>query len=320
MSSIPVSSRRIFSHVESTCIHQVFEQTRRLVRTVKVTAIKENENTNARPSKMATRTKPGALAFGTSLTVAPAGGVSRPTAASKAKASIADSKAELPAGKRKREALGEVSVAGNKPVAGAIKGKQKEAFDGVVIKPRPLTSRPPLKTVTGRPTSQVIRETTRDVKVAVVTEKDHAMVVDPVPIPSLTTRRSNLPSDSAAPRKTVGHRRTSSRLAATPLKELEAELDEEEEPLHKKRRTSSIPPEEPEVPEMTEEELYQARVQAEIEAFANEAEADPETSAWDDLDAEDADDPLMVSEYVQDIVKYMKQLEVRPIVSFLVLF
>ena len=31
---------------------------------------------------------------------------------------------------------------------------------------------------------------------------------------------------------------------------------------------------------------------------------------WDDLDAEDIDDPLMVAEYVQDIVKYMRQLEV----------
>ena len=32
---------------------------------------------------------------------------------------------------------------------------------------------------------------------------------------------------------------------------------------------------------------------------------------WDDLDAEDAEDPLMVSEYVNEIFAYMRQLEVR---------
>jgi hypothetical protein len=31
---------------------------------------------------------------------------------------------------------------------------------------------------------------------------------------------------------------------------------------------------------------------------------------WVDLDAGDADDPLMASEYVVDIVKYMGELEV----------
>ena len=31
---------------------------------------------------------------------------------------------------------------------------------------------------------------------------------------------------------------------------------------------------------------------------------------WEDLDAEDADDPLMVAEYVNEIFDYMKELEV----------
>ena len=31
---------------------------------------------------------------------------------------------------------------------------------------------------------------------------------------------------------------------------------------------------------------------------------------WDDLDAEDEDDPLMVSEYVVDIFNYLKKVEV----------
>lgn len=32
---------------------------------------------------------------------------------------------------------------------------------------------------------------------------------------------------------------------------------------------------------------------------------------WEDLDAEDHDDPLMVTEYVEEIFNYMRKLEVR---------
>jgi len=46
-----------------------------------------------------------------------------------------------------------------------------------------------------------------------------------------------------------------------------------------------------------------------MEAFAELPEADPETSPWDDLDAVDINDPLMVSEYVQDIFQYLKHIE-----------
>jgi hypothetical protein len=36
----------------------------------------------------------------------------------------------------------------------------------------------------------------------------------------------------------------------------------------------------------------------------------PAERDWDDLDAEDAGDPLMVSEYVVEIFEYMRHLEV----------
>lgn len=36
------------------------------------------------------------------------------------------------------------------------------------------------------------------------------------------------------------------------------------------------------------------------------------STRWDDLDAEDMDDPLMVAEYVAEIFNYMKELEVSP--------
>jgi len=63
---------------------------------------------------------------------------------------------------------------------------------------------------------------------------------------------------------------------------------------------------------MFEEELRKNSAgAADLEAFANEErEVDPEGDEWDNLDAEDADDPLMVSEYVVEIFKYMKEVEV----------
>ena len=65
--------------------------------------------------------------------------------------------------------------------------------------------------------------------------------------------------------------------------------------------------------QMFEEELQQNSDvgAADLEVFADEEhEADPEGDEWDDLDAEDADDLLMVSEYVVEIFKYMKEMEV----------
>ena len=48
---------------------------------------------------------------------------------------------------------------------------------------------------------------------------------------------------------------------------------------------------------------------ADLEVLADEEhEADPEGDEWDDLDAEDAD--VMVNEYVAEIFKYMKEMEV----------
>ena len=75
------------------------------------------------------------------------------------------------------------------------------------------------------------------------------------------------------------------------------ELDDEDDiRAYKKRRTSSEAP----------EDDFLAEQQVELEPV----EADPNGDQWVDLDAEDADDPLMVSEYVIDIFNYLKQVEV----------
>lgn len=301
-------------------------QTRRATRTTRATAVKENENANARPSRISTRTKPLAPASTTTgVAGAPTGGVTRATAASRAKtsAAAADTKADIFAGKRKREALGEVAVAGNKPVGAAAKGKEKETFDGVVLKQRGVSVRQPLRTVVAgsRQTAAVVKKApVKEVKeeqdIIVVPDED-AMIVDPPPqvtFPSLTVRKSNLlrESHTTAARRSEAHRRVSSQLHSRHQGEDDLEDDQ---PAHKKRRTSSVPPEEDpqaleEARAQAEEDEHNARLAAEMAAFAEEEEVDPEDSAWDDLDADDNDDPLMVSEYVQDIFQYLKEVEV----------
>lgn len=79
-----------------------------------------------------------------------------------------------------------------------------------------------------------------------------------------------------------------------------------EEPVMKKRRTSSEAPEEARL-DAIEEESDAPVENAEPSTFATQS---AELHDWDDLDREDDDDPLMVSEYVVDIFNYLKFLEV----------
>lgn len=236
------------------------------------------------------------------------------TAASKAKAS--DSKTTDPAaGKRKREALGEVTslVTNNKGKGKAVVGKDgavKEKFDGVVIKTRATTitstataTRQPLKPASGA--SRKVTRTVTNVKpeqalddVVEVHDED-AMAVDDQPAAATTLRR-------------ISTRKSTHSVASSHrVKPQEDEDDGEEAHVSKKRRTSSEAPFSP--AKVFEEELRQSSEAnaADLEAFADgELEADPEGDQWDDLDAEDADDPLMVSEYVVEIFNYMKEVEV----------
>ena len=205
--------------------------------------------------------------------------------------------------------MGEVTVANNKPVGLAGKGKEKETFDGVVIQAKDVATRAPLRTVAA----------TRQVSGAVVKKQDeNAMAVDPPAqvLPSITVRRSSLVKEGhgiTSCRSHVPYR--TSRHELMPEQQPDDDF-ERDQPAHKKRRTSSVPPEEdPLILEhacsQAEEEDNLARITAEMEAFAAMPEADPESSPWDDLDADDTNDPLMVSEYVQDIFQYLKHVEVR---------
>ena len=61
----------------------------------------------------------------------------------------------------------------------------------------------------------------------------------------------------------------------------------------------------PNVDALHEEEVENAIVPQE------QLKADPFGNQWDDPDAEDAGDPLMVSEYIVEVFDHLKEVEVR---------
>ena len=310
-------------------------QTRRVTRTTRTTVVKD-ENANAR-SRIVTRSKPPSSsnantqsALSTRLTA--------PTLSTRPKPVVAkDSQQDDAAqGKRKRSTLGEVTV--NKPksrVTTVDKGKGKEdaatapvpptKFAGVVMK-----SKLPTTTATV-PASRHVRKpsapdpapkrTTRSAATTnhVVNGKPalhvDAMVIDP-------------PDLHVPPHRVNGHSRKPSSLAAAtrrnpPIQE-ERERDEmeaESNRVFKKRRTSSDAPEQPdeEAKEEVEVEdqvrdIAERELQKHLHDIEREVEADPNGAEWEDLDAEDVDDPMMVSEYVNEIFEYLKIVEVRALI------
>lgn len=231
------------------------------------------------------------------------------TAASKAKA--ADAKADTAAGKRKREALVEVTslVTNNKGKGKAVSGKEKDAghptkekFDGVVIKTIKATTTTTTLRSSAKPISSSKRPAPKVVVEVPVLEDvvevpdEHAMAIDEH---HTTNRRVSARNAGVASRRAVA----------------EVEEDEEEASrVTKKARPSSEAP--PSPAQIFQEQLHQVSDanSADFHAINEEdpeAEADPEGEDWTDLDAEDADDPLMVSEYVVEIFQYMKEIEVR---------
>lgn len=289
--------------------------TRRAVRVTRSAAQKDNENANARPSRIATRSKPPSGA-GPAPAASGIGGVNRATAASRAKViATSDVKSDPTAVKRKREALGEVAI-NNKPKVVATKGKEKEnakePFEGVAVKTKLAITRQPLRTVgtkqtSKQPTAQVIKKEKEEPPLQVKGKAFHvqdedAMAVDPPVIPSLIKRGSIAAKDIRQPIRRASSIRENQAKMQHPV----AVDDAEDHRDIKRRRTS---PEVPNDPRAAEEAALAARITAELESYADELEADPENSPWDDLDADDVDDPLMVSEYVVEIFKYLRQYE-----------
>ncbi|KAF9819395.1 hypothetical protein IEO21_02138 [Rhodonia placenta] len=316
--------------------------TRRVTRATRTTILRDKEN-STRNRTTTTRAKPPSTA--NAVENARPTGIARATtstAATRAK-SVAPpvSRVDPAPQKRKREALGEVpkppenkaaKPANAGPGPSAVKGKDrvkdlKEKFEGVVLKKATTTttttattaSRRPLRTVGGTvavPNSST-RRITRSSAVTQqqpqpqaqleqvkeeeeVPESDHAMVVDLepiVPVPSPKRFTAARRSAATAHQPVVRDSRTPRRSIPRPVI-VRHEDDEETRRVFKKRRTSSDLPDEAAAAEVEE-----------VVGFAGTPEADPEGPDWDDLDAGDADDPLMVSEYVVEIFDYLKEVE-----------
>ncbi|KAJ7325389.1 hypothetical protein DFH08DRAFT_343387 [Mycena albidolilacea] len=87
---------------------------------------------------------------------------------------------------------------------------------------------------------------------------------------------------------------------------VDLDADEEEAPHAKRQRTSSVGP---------EDVLSEAEIAAELAPQTDDDEdvayldAEPDSAEWEDLDAADWDDPMMASEYVADIQRYLKEVE-----------
>ncbi|KIK70148.1 hypothetical protein GYMLUDRAFT_187778 [Collybiopsis luxurians FD-317 M1] len=272
---------------------------RRTTRATKV--IKDNENANAKPSRMATR----ARAQGSS-TLAENVRVTATTASSRAK--TVETGNEKTAGKRKREILGEVTEpnSGKPKAIASAKGKGKEKA-GSIDKPGPAgsskskatskTIRAPLREVGGTaPTQKPLRTKTvagdRQVLKPIKedADKDEMMVDEPQPAVFKV-----LPQIS---------------------QQVPAEDDLDREPVFKKRITEheadrqlALRPTPAQPTTVDESQLDEERIATEL-SNVNE-EDDDALVLWDDLDAEDAEDPLMASEYVHEIMAYMKELEIR---------
>jgi len=324
-------------------------QTRRPTRTTRTTVFKD-ENANANPrSRVVTRSKPPSSSNLTTQPSVPTR-LAAPTVSTRTKPLAKDAQLDNLAaqGKRKRSTLGEVTV--NKPKARGVtadkaklKGDASAApappskFAGVVIKAKPASttalpqSRQSLRLVAAagavaapqhapapkRATrSSAANHTSTGAKVGPKANLHvDAMAIDP---PDLHIPPHRVNGHSRKPSSSVANSRQAAPVQVIQEVRERDDVEVEANRVFKKRRTSSEAPEDPkedvkeqaeagdQIPDIAEKEL-----QKHLQDIEREAEADPNGIDWEDLDAEDADDPMMVSEYVNEIFDYLKVVEVR---------
>ncbi|KAF9556287.1 A/B/D/E cyclin [Agrocybe pediades] len=260
---------------------------RRTTRVVRST--KDNENANARPSRLTSRAK-SALGGATTATSA----TSRATAstvASKAKAIASDAKEEAGV-KRKREALVEVTglVTNNKPAKSTVasgKGKDAIAVEKAKEAPAVKASKPAVKPPARRALAGVAtRRSTR-----ATTESTAVSSSKPAPEPVFK------------PQPTVEHAAEEMDVDEPQASKVEKVDEEEVQRVFKRRHTDEKP--------IVHAKQVLDDSQADADKVAAELEAVGEQSGqlWEDLDAEDWDDPASVSEYVKEVCVYLKEIE-----------
>lgn len=237
------------------------------------------------------------------------------TAASRAKLLIDKGPDGAPA-KRKREALGEVIISNNnnnngkgKTLSGkALNKDSKVKVDNSALKVKSTTAttvRHPLKHVAGLPT--VANTARRNTKILVARE---STIVPEIRHEELVDRNA-MAVDSDHHLRLKTHIIPPTHVPRKGMTRIPVVLGEDDERAAKRPRTSSDVPEDVDT---VDRQLIAADEDSPTEGdleVETEVEADPDGDQWDDLDAEDHDDPIMVSEYVNHIFEYMRTIEVR---------
>ena len=238
-------------------------------------SIKDSENANARPSRLTSRSKLGAA---TTATSARATGS---TAASKAKSIASDSTKEEAGVKRKREVLVEVTglVTNNKTKSTDVKGKDGGKLKEAIAKPKAIATST-RRFIGGAALRRIPRATSES---TTVSKTDTDATTDSKP--SVDHASEKMEIDQVLPST--------------------KEEDEESQRVFKRRHTEEKPVIAAEVLDDSQAEADKVAAQLEVEPSSSNAQL------WDDLDEEDFDDPVMVSEYVVDVCVYLKEIEVR---------
>ena len=251
------------------------------------------------------------------------------TAASKARAS--DSKVDNVPGKRKREVLLEVTdlvknKRGKETADATAQGKGKDiGVRGATIVTSTTTgtaktTRQPSRTVYAPTSRRSTRSSTastilsRQSSAKEETAKAEVVVVEDIPDENaMTIDRTTVPSAVERPAPVFTFKRITPRIArATPAPIVVSAIPKlgTEDGIEAPRvfhRPNTASPEDGERLLPDESQLEADRIEDELVAV--EVEEDPR-DVWDDLDAEDWDDPVMASEYVVDVCKYLKEVEV----------
>lgn len=256
---------------------------------------KDPENVTARPTRAsALRAKSIADKDKASSAV-----TTRSTTAGASKAAKATGEGEGNVGKRKREALAEVATGGNlKPKASGgvsgVKGKEKEGVKATVsatttttrVLRRAGSVAPPARTAKAKATEAPATKKPPTRRAASKPPSTTQVFVDPTPVGSVKRKDTD---------------------------------DGEARRAFKRRHMDAIPEDAPPAPAPAPKEVEESKDESQLEAdkIASELaavessfEPEPAVQDWDDLDADDWDDPLMVSEYVVDVCKYWKEIEV----------
>lgn len=255
---------------------------RRTTRVVRSTRDSENAS-NAR-TRVSTRTK----STGTSTAASTTRGMTSSTTASKAKMVSKEVTTKDATGtKRKREALSEVTtlVTNN-----TTKGKEGEnvAGAGIVTKTKTMTK----FSISKAGQVQFGTAATRRERL-VRAASEVTTVSTKADIESISTLESE-----KGPSCSQTHEHGDTKMDVdVPLLSVEEEMVDdgvEAQRIFKKRY----------------EDVKPVADSSQVDADKVAAELHPDPQLWDDLDADDWDDPLMVSEYVVDVCKYLKEIEV----------